>query len=76
MNLNLNRARLLLSETDQTEQREVRIQIKRSAIQWTCKDEDVLAVQRFIELVKYLSKFLQKGFRNVRANAPPDTQDC
>ena len=36
----------------------------------------VSAVQRFIELVKYLSKFLQKGFRNVRANAPPDTQDC
>ena len=47
-NLNLNSARLF-SETDQIKQGEVRFQIKRSAIHWTCKDEDVLAVQRFIE---------------------------
>ena len=35
-----NRARPLLSKTHQANQGEVRIQWKRSAIYWTCDDEE------------------------------------
>ena len=47
-----------MSKTDQNQQNEVQIQIKRSGIHWTCDDQDVPAVQRLTGLVKYLSKFL------------------
>lgn len=69
-----SRARMPLSKRDQTEQGEVGIQMKQSAIHWICDNKEwiggrakeigrncqyVLAVQRFIGLVRYLSKFLQ-----------------
>ena len=34
--------------------------MKRSAIHWTCDNKDVPAVQRFIGLVEFLYRFLQK----------------
>ena len=34
--------------------------MQRSAMDWTCDDKDVPAVQRFLELVEFLSEFLQK----------------